>query len=871
MKGARQANAKSKRASAETETAEVKTQRVGKTANAVIATKTDSTGPESNKPATKVDPTGVTGVDSAGLGEPQDLLDVIDPSTDSVNGVWTLANKVLESSDAAGGRLNVPVTLPDEYDLRLVAERSNREAAIALRLKAGERQFVAYIDATAPNRDRFYGLGMVGTLERHRNATSKRKIMVLSDGQPNTIDVAIRRDRVVITVNGHNIIDWPGPIDQLGLSRGERTHVGDLQLLVLRGGLSVTEFTLRSPKSSTPINPTKSSEQVPDNAIDLLAGISPARDTLLGTWSFEDGQLSCASSYSERIVIARDIPDQYDLFLELTPISGRAMPGFQLPFRDKCISFNFNHSSSQMAPVSHPFRRIALGRPGRIFGNGTTARVKISVTDSAIIVHIDGVERLRWDAAELAGLDRTLDIFRAPIVRAITLESYESVFRVSKLHLAPIDSAITDRAGWRNPPPAASEIATAEKQLLAAYRTKITAARDNTAKDRLTDELRSAAKAEPSPIQQFVLLQIARGLARQMTADADGFAALHRVLEDVEASFQVDRFQWLAEDARFLVDQKLPPNAFTRLAHFATDTSRAAMKADEYEVAIEFLEIAQSSWRKAGVLVASRMLQPRIDRLKSLHDSFRELLPALEPLKSNPTDPDALKARAEFYCFTKDDWANGLVDLRRAGEELSAIAAHEIEAGIDGTRLALAVHEWTALASSDSPRDMAIRKHAAELAHRIIPLLEGADLAAMQKLVTPDYLISQGILAEDIHSGSAGKRIQRNVYGLKSATPVNLAGTEIRALVHTFGKHNSRGVVEVSADGTNWVRLGTWTQRDLFHARRENNSWLKFPMLADSRTRRLSEVQVRFRYSGGGDALKVRHVIWATTFRQALE
>ncbi|MDA1017134.1 MAG: hypothetical protein O3A00_22080 [Planctomycetota bacterium] len=850
-------DAKSSRGDKKSASSDTASLETNKTAEAKTVVTTPTVKPQADD---------ISDVDSSHLGIPQDLFPVIDPATNAVSGAWTLKDGVLESSDDAGGRLNVPITLPDEYNLRLVAERVSPEVGIGIRLKAGERQFVAYIDAQAPNRDTFYGLGMVGKLERHRNATSKRKTVVMLDGRPNTIDVAVRRDRIVVAVNDRNIIDWPGPLDQLGLSRSEQNHAGDLQLLVLRGGLRVTSFSLRTPHLLPPISPTAKlpvAATLPDNAVDLLAGLNPARDTIVGDWSFEDGRLTCADSSVERIVIARPITDQYQVFLEFTPISGSAVPGLQLPFRGNCLGFLFNRDDSNSRRISYPWGGRSVGRSGRLFQNGVPTRMKISVTDAEAIVHVDGVERCRWNASELAGLSRKLDAHRPHIADAITVEGYGSVIQFSKIHWAPIDAPVSDRAGWRNPPPTVAETANEEKLLLTTYRSKINDASENAAKNRLVEELRVAANAEPNHAAQIALLRIARDLARQMTAEAVGFEALQRIRDDVEVGFQINPIQWLMDDASFLAKQSLPPIGFARLAHFATDTAQAAILVDDYARAIELFEIAAISWRKRDFTVASRSIQPLIDRAKSLQKSHGELQAQLELLKSQPNDSDGLAARAEFYCFVKEDWGNGLVFLRQASDpQLASLADRELAAGTDRSRLPELATEWAALASSDSPRDVALRRHAAELAHRVLPFVEDAELEAVQKLVTPEYLESRGILAEDIHIGSAGKTHTRNVYGLTASKPIGLTGTTIRALIYSSRSHDSRGLIEISADGQNWVQLGMWTQRELLNARRPNRFWLTFPIVADSRASRLAEFQVRFRYSSGADAVSIRHVIW---------
>ena len=195
-------------------------------------------------------------LDEAQLGPEVDLLADVDVDADKHMGTWELKDGLLASTEEAGGRLRFRHHLPFEYNLRLVARRSKPEGAISLRLATPDIQFTAYLEAVAPDDERFYGLGKVGALARYENVTSKRGVQLLKDDEENVVDVVVRRDRIRVIVNGRLTIDYTGDQKQLTLNSGERNYVGWLQLIALNSGLQVSQFTLRTKLPTLPKPPT---------------------------------------------------------------------------------------------------------------------------------------------------------------------------------------------------------------------------------------------------------------------------------------------------------------------------------------------------------------------------------------------------------------------------------------------------------------------------------------------------------------------------------------------------------------------------------------------------------------------------------------
>lgn len=142
------------------------------------------------------------------------LLKSIDQALGAVEGQWTFDGPVLVTPNAKFGRLQLWYVPPAEYDLRMVAERTAGANSIVLGLVSGGRQCMVAIDAF--EHDPASGLEMVDGRSFAENETGVPG-RLLENGKRGTVEVAVRKGGVAVTVNGKKIIDWKGEPDQLSL------------------------------------------------------------------------------------------------------------------------------------------------------------------------------------------------------------------------------------------------------------------------------------------------------------------------------------------------------------------------------------------------------------------------------------------------------------------------------------------------------------------------------------------------------------------------------------------------------------------------------------------------------------------------------
>ncbi len=143
-----------------------------------------------------------------------DLLKLIDPKRDAVDGAWAFDGGVLVTSTVSFGRLQVPYAPPPEYDVRMVAERRGPVNSIVLGLVAGGKQFAVVIDAFP--RDTTSGVDRVDDKAFPDNETGFKGVL-LAEGKASTIVASVRKGSLVVTVDGRKIVDWKADYKRVSL------------------------------------------------------------------------------------------------------------------------------------------------------------------------------------------------------------------------------------------------------------------------------------------------------------------------------------------------------------------------------------------------------------------------------------------------------------------------------------------------------------------------------------------------------------------------------------------------------------------------------------------------------------------------------
>ena len=182
------------------------------------------------------------------LGEPMDLLKVIDTDRDKLKGNWTKENGSLFTRGETRSVLQVPQRLPEQYQLRCHVERLRGARGLNLALVVGGQPVMAVFDAWKGTSS---GLTMIDNKNEQNNATLFRE-KVLSQ-EVTEIVCTVHRRHVHMARNGKTIVQWFGEPRQLSLFKRYWSDVPTDRILLGTWGsdFRFSQLTLTPIKQST--------------------------------------------------------------------------------------------------------------------------------------------------------------------------------------------------------------------------------------------------------------------------------------------------------------------------------------------------------------------------------------------------------------------------------------------------------------------------------------------------------------------------------------------------------------------------------------------------------------------------------------------
>lgn len=164
---------------------------------------------------------GLSARDHSLAGKPRvPLLPLVDLKHDLVRGSWEIKEGVLEcTAMAPAARVVIPYVPPEEYSLVIEAERTEGTDALIVGLASGDHQFVHCLDGYTAAGKCLSGFELLDGRQADVN-DSMRPGHTFSAGKPSVIVYQVRKRRVVVRVNGEEVLDWQGDFKRLSV-RGD--------------------------------------------------------------------------------------------------------------------------------------------------------------------------------------------------------------------------------------------------------------------------------------------------------------------------------------------------------------------------------------------------------------------------------------------------------------------------------------------------------------------------------------------------------------------------------------------------------------------------------------------------------------------------
>lgn len=144
-------------------------------------------------------------------GKTINLLRTVDPRMDAVRGIWFFQDGRLLWNRDTYARLQVPVTPPESYSLRIRAQRLFGVDQLGIGLVVGGQQTLLLVDAYG---GRISGLHLLDGKYANNNESTYRKPVFVED-QTVDLHVQVRPRAVTLTAGREEIMDWSGDPSRL--------------------------------------------------------------------------------------------------------------------------------------------------------------------------------------------------------------------------------------------------------------------------------------------------------------------------------------------------------------------------------------------------------------------------------------------------------------------------------------------------------------------------------------------------------------------------------------------------------------------------------------------------------------------------------
>jgi thiol-disulfide isomerase/thioredoxin len=151
-------------------------------------------------------------------GAVTDLLALVDPARDAVNGTWTRVEGALESGRLTPERIQVPVAPKGDYTVKVRYTRVQGQGGLLIVFPVGDRQVQAILDHGSN------GLDTVDGQTWGNNQTSTQAFRG-RDGQTTAVELKVvagddGQATIEVVVDDRLLIEYAGPVERLGMRNG---------------------------------------------------------------------------------------------------------------------------------------------------------------------------------------------------------------------------------------------------------------------------------------------------------------------------------------------------------------------------------------------------------------------------------------------------------------------------------------------------------------------------------------------------------------------------------------------------------------------------------------------------------------------------
>ena len=244
---------------------------------------------------------------------------------------------------------------------------------------------------------------------------------------------------------------------------------------------------------------------------------------------------------------------------------------------------------------------------------------------------------------------------------------------------------------------------------------------------------------------QFAYFQEALELATEARDSQTAF----RAVDELQKRFSLDALTMKSSVLKTIATRRGPPEDHLQLAGGAISLLDEAIQQDRFDIGTNLLQVARKAATSSRNPAMRKRVAEKAKEFGDLKKEFSLVSEARAQLKEDSTDAEANLTVGKYYCFTKDQWEQGLPMLARGSDaELKQLASREIAGPADPAAMAGLADDWWRFAEKKKkrrkPTNKTIRHAQLRAAHwyqKSLPGLDGLERdMALQRL---EQLVSE--------------------------------------------------------------------------------------------------------------------------------
>jgi hypothetical protein len=386
----------------------------------------------------------IANVPALAIGQPIDLLPLIDVQRDSTLGTWERDGAALRCrGDAQINALVLPVDVPSDYKLRMRLSRLGGGAfnneSLLVNLPTEKSKAEVLIDGFGSTASGF----KMDLREFNQNDEMRTGDPIIPPEGSHELEFTVHQDRLKVTKADATVLDWIGNPERFSVSGGMQSPVRRIAI----GSFHQCFRFERLELEALPTQRFSPAASTTDGRI--LPVLDVDRDSRLGKWTLTDGNLASPKISVARLRIPLTVPQRYTLSGEVTRVDGIDELIFGLIVGGRPCEVVIDCVHGTISAVALLDGRDAVQVPNftrrvhnaPLLPRGEAVKFQCQVTPDTIVVTCNDQEVIRWhgDARRLSQRPSCYppnecdDDFTH-----LSLASWESVFQFKNLELRPM-------------------------------------------------------------------------------------------------------------------------------------------------------------------------------------------------------------------------------------------------------------------------------------------------------------------------------------------------------------------------------------------------------------------------------------------------